>query len=833
MKILDKNYTVVTPGPETNYTVTKAGTADLSKQEIAWTVTVSGIRGGKALDLTGYQFSDDLRAVGEYVEESFAVNGNSRTPATEGGILTYTFGADDADDATTPQAVVSFKTKISDADYFTAQKKTVTNAAQLMTGGGVVKTGTGTAVVAPKWIEKEGTPGNEAGSGGIYNPKDRTITWTITANQNKANLKNVVITDVMQNGLTVSSAAWQLWYETPSGHWGDPTPIDPAQVTDGRFVIGDINNQILLTIVSKVKDSDYQAGVTQYPNTASITWEGLSGPGIGTGTVEVGIGYNAITKAGILSDTYRTDRTIHWAVNVNTKGQKIPDLKVYDLLVYGKQANFTLSDDDLIGLGISKSALTAHYGQKYVEGSFSTNGALGLDITVRHITRDGNAVADLLIISFENEKVYNDTFKFDSQVVDPDIFAAANKDTTVYNTATLFSGSAKLDEALGSVNYPSRMLAKEMLDRDVSKPVLEVNSGITTDLNKGFNYEDKSVIFRLSVNADGLDLTGATNAAGETLGKATVTDTLPDGWEFVNIADETQYLVFEGTTGSAASVTATGGALDDTAKTAIGLSATLSGKTATFIFDTLDKPYVILVKAKPSDETIKGYFNSNKETTVTNSLNLHADKWTPGVGSTQQVKIKSEVLGKKADRLENGVVRWTVDYKPAELDMKGDSLTDELPVGADLRISSTGALLIDGNITVQALSLKSDGTYVTTGDALTLDPGPNGNISYDNATRKLTFKIPGDGTKAYRFEYITDITGGKGDITNKVSLYGTTAGGIDQSAVFPVKDADASATMERTGWIQITKTDGLGNALSGAEFTIFALDGTTVIRKGT
>ena len=49
---------------------------------------------------------------------------------------------------------------------------------------------------------------------------------------------------------------------------------------------------------------------------------------------------------------------------------------------------------------------------------------------------------------------------------------------------------------------------------------------------------------------------------------------------------------------------------------------------------------------------------------------------------------------------------------------------------------------------------------------------------------------------------------------------------------FDINDSDASATIMRRGWIEITKT-GDGGPLAAAEFTVFALDCKTVIRKGT
>jgi hypothetical protein len=126
------------------------------------------------------------------------------------------------------------------------------------------------------------------------------------------------------------------------------------------------------------------------------------------------------------------------------------------------------------------------------------------------------------------------------------------------------------------------------------------------------------------------------------------------------------------------------------------------------------------------------------------------------------------------------------------------------------------------------MTLNADGTY-SVGNAVPLVPGTN--VMYDNATRVLTFVIP-DNTKAYQFRYITYLTGNPGTVKNHVSLLGLGPEQETASASYIVTNADASATLQKNGWVEIVKTDGAGVPLAGAEFTLFAMDGTTVIRKG-
>ncbi len=174
-------------------------------------------------------------------------------------------------------------------------------------------------------------------------------------------------------------------------------------------------------------------------------------------------------------------------------------------------------------------------------------------------------------------------------------------------------------------------------------------------------------------------------------------------------------------------------------------------------------------------------------------------------------------------------MKWTVEYRPYDLDQPGDKLKDVLPVGLDLRTDASGKLLLDGNITVREMTLNANGTY-TEGNLVPLELDKN--VRYDNALRTLTFVIP-DSQKAYQFTYITDITGEPGSVSNKVSLMSSNSTTENTEKSYTVTAADGEATMKKGGSILITKTDGAGAALAGAAFTLYASDGTTVIRQGT
>lgn len=815
--VLDKEYTVVIPPVKIIYGTEKTGALDLTNRWVEWKVRITATQAGNAIDLEGYKFSDNLNDVGTYIPGSFKViDDPSAVPEEKEGKIEYVFPAG----AKGPQTV-SFKTEIPEDLYYAATgEQKIRNKAGLYDKEDILKE-EGKAEVSwtPKWIEKSGET-NDKGSSGVYDPKNRTITWTITANHNKATLKQVVIRDVLSPEISNSSkklifdsATIQQW---DGSDYGTAVSITPDE--NGDYAIGDIDSKILLTIVTKVPDDVLTTGKITYYNQASIKWEGSSGTK--SGNISVGIGYNAITKTGKANPS---NGTVSWKVTVDPKEQPIPDPKVYDLLVYGDKASgFDINSVTGIPDGIKTGDLKVSYGQKYMDDTFT---GAGLNLTVLPIIQEGKRVGDLLEVTgfITGAGAASSTFTYDSQVLDPKIFAT-NQSTTINNTATLFGGTAKLNESTAGPDYNSKMLLKEMLKREaISDPAAGVNKR-TQNASEGFDYKDKSVIFRLNVNANNLNLTQMKNWSGDAMGAATVTDTLPEGWVFDKIDDTNHYLIFKGTGNLDGSVTATGSALE----TVSGLTLVISGRTASFTFQNMDRPYVILVKARPNADTIKTYFNSNKQTTIQNNLKMVTEK-SPEVTSTQKVTIVSEVLGKTSSIKSPGVLLWSVEYKPSELLTSATKLYDTLPLGIDVRTNAKGELLLDGgNFSANEMILQANGSYIL-GDAVLLKVGET--IFYDNGTRGLTFTIP-DSKKAYRFTYLTDITGEPGNVSNKVMLYGGTSDGVETSKTYLITNADGQASMLRNGWISITKTNMAGVPLKNAEFTLFTQDGKTIIRKG-
>lgn len=826
LSVLDKTFTLQVPGATIDYALEKKGSVDLASKEITWTVTIEATKLEKAIDLSEYIFEDDLTLVGNLVPGSFTVSDDT-TPAYSydetNKKLSYTFPANSISPKT-----ITFKTSIPDKNYYGSGKQTVKNKAILKDQTNtVVKDNSGQVdFTPPKWIEKSGQTNDKGEIGGDYSPSDRTITWTIIANHEGADLKNVIITDKLPEGLTFLKATLYNPADDPTG-----TSITP---TGNDYELGNINSKVKLVIETQVPDTSSTTTEAAYTNHASITWDefpsGVSGGKIETPGVGITIGYAAIKKTGVPDPK---NRTVNWKVTVDARNQTdLTNLKVYDLLVYGDRG-FDAAKIDSWPVGITANHIdpkTIRYNQKYNE-NFKNDGESGVKLLSIHtLTQGGTPVADLL--EFTNlSNTRPNIFSFDTLVLNPDIFAS-NTNKRIYNTAMLFNGTTKLAEATADPEYKSKILSKEMLKRDAfPDPTAVANANmVTTTATDGFNYQEKSVIYRLSVNADNMDLTGSQkDGNGSLMGAATVTDTLPVGWEFSEIIPGQDFLIFEATPNT--SPLSAKNKLDTVAGMTVAFDRTKSPQTASFTFQTLNKPFVILVKAKPTEDTIKDYFSNSNINTVRNSLGLKTENWQPGVSVNRDVSISNKIFN-KADglRKEDGVVEWKLTYMPYELSHPGQrKIEDTLPIGLDLRMDKNGNLLIEDNITVKEMTLKPDCSYET-GSEVSLELGKN--IFYNNALHMLTFIIP-DNSKAYQLTYLTDVTGPVGDGLSNTANLTAESGSIsnDQKTYF-VLSQDGSATLQRNGWLDIFKTDGANTPIAGAKFTLFTSDGATVIREG-
>lgn len=207
--LLDKTFKVNIPAWPIELTGSKSG--DRDGQFIDWTVEVAAKQNEIPVvtDLGGFRFSDNLSAVGEYVDGSFRIDDKADgtgavvpdpTASYVGTELAYTFPT-----STTSPKYIFFRTKISDNLFFANGSKTITNTAKVLDGTVEKLSKSGAVPFDVKWIEKEGattfTKGTNVGE----------IIWTITANQLGATLTNAVITDALDSRLLWEEAIFKIF----------------------------------------------------------------------------------------------------------------------------------------------------------------------------------------------------------------------------------------------------------------------------------------------------------------------------------------------------------------------------------------------------------------------------------------------------------------------------------------------------------------------------------------------------------------------------------------------------------------------------------------------
>lgn len=791
--ILGKTFKVGTKPQDIVYDMEKTGDIIDGEPVIEWTVEVSAKKGESLQDLANHLFKDDLSKVGDYIEGSFTVNGDDKTPDINGSVISYTF-PEDSDGVQT----IKFKTRIPDGKYYgNASSETVRNNASLHDDEGEIITSEGKVIFTPpEWIEKDGKLTEDENG--------RIITWEVVVNEEGHDIKGVVITDELQEGLEFVSATYSVWDED-AGTWGEETSINRS---GSSYDLGDINSKARLTIVTKV--SDEIIGEQSFKNKASIDWDDLPDGVKPESEKTIVVGKGAIIKDGTLDPK---NRNVTWTVSVDASKLDSSKVKVYDLLFYDTSTK--IGAVKVEGIDVKKLNVTAQYGQKYIDGSFEGG---NLELKVHSVTQNGVEVGQLLeVTNFGN---LTSAFTFKTEILGEKNLIESGK-TTIHNTADLFVGDRKHSFSTAKVDYMSTPIKKNMLLNSYDPTEDNWVNNYTSDSKSGYDYRDDSVIFRIAVNTNGYDYSDIKDTKGESLGKIVVSDKLPDGWDFDKFENGQEYLVFPGKVGT----------IDASSNDPIevdGLDVKIDGRSINFSFTNLDKPYVILIKARPNEETAKEYFTSGKSFTIRNIAYFTAEKATITESSRQDVVINGEILTKSIEDMSGGELCWTVDYNPHGVPEMGDKIEDIIPVGIELRLNSDGTLnLDDDNIVIYELKLNNDGTSIDR--QLTVDEIKKC-VSYDTVERKFVVEFP-DSKKAYRVTYMTDVTDDVEHVTNKVTLYSKGEAQVEVSYKHAISESSGWADLKRKGRIEILKVDEKGNPLKDAQFAIFSKENGVLIRE--
>ncbi|WP_375357144.1 DUF7601 domain-containing protein [Paenibacillus enshidis] len=775
----------------------------------------------------------------------------------------------------------------------------VNNNATLVDDTAVVKASSNTHRVAirPNWIVVSGKPG-KSGSDTLIT-WTVVVNQRINNNSvlSKSGLQNVKITDTLPAGTEFVSATYKngdSGTDTPItrnavGEYDIGTAI-------GGNLDGPLYMTVVTKVTDSSKSTfDYSArtnwelnvkdGESAIQNNDVTGW---TAPTAVVDTARVIIGAHAFTKAA------ETHTNLAYALyNVAGAKWKISltlqyDLDapiVYDLLVHGDSlavldnldANPKVSSETLNAI---KSTIdTKQLWQKYRENTLTVSN--GLTGEVIPLTVNGEPVADLIKVTGFKGNVKGDV-SFETVTTNPDnLFRQDNKGDWS-NRGLLFDGDSYQASYDATVKNRVRMLNKEMLyassfdengnalgniaadwNRNYSnysasiwtRPIVVNDPNLYMDNSRGDNYilagydrKDRTVTFRLAVNMPGFKTEemakdGGTRVASD----IKLVDTLPEGWEFVDYAPGEAYRLYTGATGynvnSGLGGPSGGGYGQYAQATTIiqpndpkhVVSFTKNGHVGTFTFSKLESPYVILVKARPTNAKLATYQLGNN-----NAGENQADfsmKWGDKPYSATEkhriiVPVKS--LSKTVKKPVSGVQEWTVNYTPPFEMKQGVYLLDTLAKGLKLRQNAEGGLsLAPSDIAVYPGKMKPDGTLERAGGLLNLaDPNSEVKVTAgtDPATGGSTLRFDfADPNKLYQIVYQTESQGMQpGAAGNSIKLMGDDALppiGAQSSITLDANDVAGSANENGLLFLKKVGPDGK-TPLKDVKFQLFNPDGT-------
>ncbi|RKD25892.1 hypothetical protein BEP19_02895 [Ammoniphilus oxalaticus] len=275
-------------GPKTSV-IRKTGAGyNRSTQEITWKITVNE----NEVEITNAVLTDQIPKGQEFVKGSFEINSNpGGIFSQEGQTLTFTFP-----DKIEKTYIITFKTKVINPAHTAANKSKSYENSVTLTGANITEsTSTGKQTVTSKVIKKT----NEG-----YDYLDRVLTWKIVVNQNKMELPNAVLTDVIGDGQELVEDSLVL----PDGatHSYDNKKL--------KITLGTITEEQLIIFKTSIADPESffkENGEKTVENTATLTNDfGPSESSTGTKKIE----NTVVAKGGSIVNG---EPTIEWKVTIN------------------------------------------------------------------------------------------------------------------------------------------------------------------------------------------------------------------------------------------------------------------------------------------------------------------------------------------------------------------------------------------------------------------------------------------------------------------------------------------------------------------------------------
>lgn len=573
-----------------------------------------------------------------------------------------------------------------------------------------------TVTVQTNWVVKSGVARKDSDTGKYY------IDWTIKLNNNALH--------TIPAGATVTDSIPAFLKYIPGSVMLNGAAVaapDTVSFADPvlTFTFGaDATGIQTLTFTTEVLDSYFdQQSQTGFKNTGTLNIGEDGFPGT-SGTV--GVGTSLLAKKGIGYDP--ATHLITWQLDVNKNGRTITNAVIVDTLGANQvfDAAFGVERD---GVAMAASSYT------YVGNT--------LTITLGNLTPTDQPV-----------------IVFKTRVTNP-VDYANNKTTTYYNAKAVLSGGGITDSV-------------------VTNPSQSVKSTVIAKASTAYNYETRTISWRVTVNQNKMDMPNAI-----------VTDTIPAGQEYV-----------------------TGSMLIDSVAAETKLS--VSGNVLTVTLGHITDQVVITFDTHVTDDDV--FLETNGEVTFKNDASLSSGiTGAPVVNVDAERKVTNKVIDKNLlteFTKENGFIGWAVTINANQVNLVDTTLTDTLQEGLELDTESVKLYYwiqdANGNRTVGALVPAGDYSF-----------------TYDAVTRLFEITLP-DGPHGYYLTFNTDVVA-PGKYSNTIKFIGTHNHEDSASSNVTIKASDLDwGASGRNGSIKVVKNDEEGTPLAGAVFEL--LDSLGIVR---
>lgn len=486
------------------------------------------------------------------------------------------------------------------------------------------------------------------------------------------------------------------------------------------------------------------------------------------------------------------------------------------------------------------------------------------------LNAEGKQVGEVLKISgFTKIQKYDFKLKTRAQDI---VSKAIEKTTSSFegkyeNTAVLAVGSGdtfKTVPASSIFELPSNLLNKYAIENDVNlNNMSDVSkngwksgyrdfvTGIPeVDKTKTFNYQDRSILFRIDVNPQGLKLNEYIKSLGKKLEgdftKLTIKDTLQEGLTLEPIEENgSDFYIYEAKPGEAAyidySITFPGSAnfssylppgkaLKKITPEEAGVK--FNKEQMSWDFDNYQgTPYFIVIRTKVSDakfEEIMKKTAQGEEITFKNSVSMEAggNKLATASGSAS---VKSYLLSKETPKEAGDNLEWTFNYKPFDIEFKDVVIKDELDKNITIPIDEDGNALLDNFIIERSNKMQADGSYEGFENVTPVISNPeDGEVSvrYEVNEHCIYFDVPdtkeGEKPYSYKFTYKTSIKPvdlNAETIKNHVEMSAKDEEiGANGNSEIKTQKYAAFATIKDYPYFVIKKVDENNKPLAGAVF---------------